>query len=57
MGRVANRQHWVSDVVGGGVIGYAVGSWLWKAQRDDSRSQFAISPGPKEIGIAWIGKY
>jgi hypothetical protein len=57
MGRVANRQHWVSDVVGGGVIGYAVGSWLWKAQRDDSKSRFAISPGPKEVGVAWMGKY
>jgi membrane-associated phospholipid phosphatase len=57
MGRVANRQHWLSDVVGGGVIGYAVGNWLWKAQRDDTKSQFAIAPGRKEISAAWIGSY
>jgi membrane-associated phospholipid phosphatase len=57
IGRVANRQHWVSDVVGGAAIGYAVGSWLWKAQRDDSKSRVAISPGPRELGVAWIGKY
>jgi membrane-associated phospholipid phosphatase len=57
MGRVANRQHWVSDVVGGGVLGYAVGSWLWKAQRDDSKSRFAINPGRNEVGVAWMGKY
>jgi membrane-associated phospholipid phosphatase len=57
MGRVANRQHWVSDVVGGGVLGYAVGSWLWKAQRDNTRSQFAIAPGVKEISVAWKGSY
>jgi hypothetical protein len=57
VGRAASRQHWVSDVVGGGVIGYAVGSWLWKAQRSDSKSQFAITPGPKEVSMAWRGSY
>jgi membrane-associated phospholipid phosphatase len=57
VGRAASRQHWVSDVVGGGVIGYAVGSWLWKAQRSDSKSQFAITPGPKEVSMAWRTSY
>jgi membrane-associated phospholipid phosphatase len=57
MGRVANRQHWVSDVVGGGVLGYAVGSWLWKAQRGNTLSQFSVAPGPKEVSVAWRGSY
>jgi membrane-associated phospholipid phosphatase len=57
MGRTANRQHWVSDVVAGGVLGYAVGSWLWQAQRNNSRSGLAIAPGPKQIGVAWSGSY
>lgn len=57
MGRVASRQHWVSDVVGGGVLGYAVGSWLWRAQRDDSKSQWAIVPGVRELNVAWRSSY
>jgi membrane-associated phospholipid phosphatase len=57
MGRTANRQHWVSDVVGGSVLGYVVGSWLWKAQRGNTQSQFAIAPGPKELSVAWKGSY
>jgi membrane-associated phospholipid phosphatase len=57
MGRVASRQHWASDVIGGGVLGYAIGSWLWKAQRSDTRSQFAITPGPREISVAWKAAY
>jgi membrane-associated phospholipid phosphatase len=57
MGRVAARQHWVSDVVGGSIVGYAIGSWLWRAQRDDSKSQFSIAPGAKEISVAWRGTY
>jgi membrane-associated phospholipid phosphatase len=57
MGRAADRQHWVSDVVAGGVIGYAMGSWLWQAQRDESKSRLSINPGPKEISIAWQTTY
>jgi membrane-associated phospholipid phosphatase len=57
LGRVAGRQHWVSDVVAGGVLGYAVGSWLWQTQRDNSRSAFAVSPGPKSITMSWSGTY
>nr|WP_307742733.1 YjbH domain-containing protein [Massilia varians] len=57
LGRVANRQHWVSDVFAGGVVGYAIGSWLWQAQRDDSTSRFVVVPGSKEIGITWSGTY
>jgi membrane-associated phospholipid phosphatase len=56
-GRTANRQHWVSDVVAGGMLGAAVGGWLWQAQRDNTGSGFAISPGRKEISLAWKGVY
>lgn len=57
IGRVANRQHWVSDVVAGGVIGYATGSILWKGQRDNTKSHLTIVPGPKEISVAWQTTY
>lgn len=57
MGRVADRKHWVSDVVAGGVVGYAIGSWLWQAQRDDSKSSIGIAPGPKQIALTWSGTY
>jgi membrane-associated phospholipid phosphatase len=57
LGRTANRQHWVSDVAAGGLLGYAVGGWLWKAQRDNTASQFALTPGPHKFGVAWAGNY
>jgi hypothetical protein len=31
----------------GRCVGYAMGSWLWQAQRDNTRSSFAVAPGPK----------
>ncbi|MFC5547924.1 YjbH domain-containing protein [Massilia aerilata] len=57
LGRTAGRQHWVSDVVAGGVLGYAMGSWLWQTQRDNARSGLAVSPGPKSLSVAWSGSY
>ncbi|WP_290368543.1 YjbH domain-containing protein [Massilia sp. Bi118] len=57
MGRAAGRQHWVSDVVAGGVLGYAMGSWLWQSQRSNTGSSFAVAPGPKSISMAWSGSY
>jgi membrane-associated phospholipid phosphatase len=56
-GRTANRQHWVSDVVAGGMLGYAIGSWLWQTQRTESKSSFAVTPGPHQLGVAWSGTY
>ena len=57
MGRVAGRKHWVSDTVAGGIIGYAAGTLLWKAQRENTRSQFSVMPGPKEISVAYQTKF
>ena len=57
LGRTAGRQHWVSDVVAGGLLGMAVGGWLWQAQRDNVRSNFAVTPGAKSVGLAWFGSY
>lgn len=56
-GRVAGRKHWVSDTVAGGILGYAMGSWLWHAQRDQSKSGLAINPGLKEVSVSWQKQY
>ncbi|MES2016818.1 MAG: YjbH domain-containing protein [Pseudomonadota bacterium] len=57
MGRTANRKHWTSDVVAGGLVGYAMGSWLWQGQREQPGSHLTVAPGPKQISVAWQGVY
>lgn len=57
MGRVAARQHWFSDVVAGGLIGYATGSLLWDAQRKTEKSFFAVTTGHGEVGVTWQTTY
>ncbi|MDB5961521.1 MAG: hypothetical protein JWP59_2815, partial [Massilia sp.] len=56
-GRVAARQHWVSDTVAGGILGYAVGSWLWQSQRENRGSMLSVLPTTKSINVAWSGSY
>jgi hypothetical protein len=57
MGRVTTRKHWLSDVVAGGLLGYATGSWLWNAQRDLSKGVLSVSAAPENLGIAWQKSY
>jgi membrane-associated phospholipid phosphatase len=59
MGRVAGRQHWVSDVVAGSVLGYAVGNWLWHSQRKQAgkSSQLVIVPGLKSVSFSYQKAY
>lgn len=56
-GRVADRKHFVSDTVAGGLVGYVMGSWLWRAQRENQGSFLSINPGPKEVSVSWRGSY
>lgn len=56
-GRVSARQHWVSDTVAGGALGYVIGSWLWQSQRGNRGSFLSINPGPKEVSVSWRGAY
>ncbi|MDC7700873.1 YjbH domain-containing protein [Vogesella indigofera] len=51
LGRTAQRQHWLSDTVAGGLLGYAAGKWLWKAQRQEGRYQTGLNLGPDQIGV------
>lgn len=56
-GRVAGRQHWVSDAVAGGLLGYASGSWLWRAHGRSQDSALTVLPGVKELAVLWKGRY
>lgn len=57
LGRVADRKHWVSDTVAGAAVGYALGSWLWQAQRGNTRSWLSVSPEQNGIRASWSANY
>ncbi len=56
IGRVQSRQHWLSDTVAGGVLGYAIGSVLTDEYRERGRGGNAkreLLASPNSVGIRW----
>jgi membrane-associated phospholipid phosphatase len=52
--RVLDREHWLSDTVGGAALGYVAGSLAWEARRESRRSRgptLAVTPG--EVQLRW----
>jgi len=53
--RTGSREHWLSDTVGGAVLGYAIGSLAWEARRESRRGKNgpSLTVGPGTVGLAW----
>lgn len=49
-GRVVNGKHWVSDAVAGSLLGYGIGHWLWKGQRNTLLVP-SVSTEAKTLGL------
>lgn len=54
-GRVEKREHWVSDAVAGGFMGYAIGSLL-SDQQKDSQKGMRLSVTPQSVTAKWSFK-
>ena len=52
LGRVQSREHWFSDTVAGGLMGYAVGSLTFESQRGGKRT-LRLSATPQSVNANW----
>ncbi len=52
MGRVMQRQHWLSDVVAGGLVGYASGSFMLE-QQNARAGKAQVMVGPGSVTARW----
>lgn len=52
-GRVADRRHWLSDTVGGALLGYATGSLLWHSHRKPERGGPRVGFTGNGVVLAW----
>jgi len=52
-GRVASRQHWVSDTVAGGFIGAVIGEVFYQSSRTPRRGEPRVLLGPNSVALAW----
>ncbi len=56
IGRVQSRQHWLSDTVAGGVLGYAVGSVLtdeYKERTHSGKAKREFLASPNSVAVRW----
>lgn len=53
--RVGSREHWLSDTVGGALLGYALGRVTWEARRESRRDKRAarITVGLSQVNAEW----
>ena len=52
LGRIQSRDHWLSDTVAGGLMGYAIGSITYESQHGGKRS-LRISATPQSVNASW----
>jgi membrane-associated phospholipid phosphatase len=52
LGRLQSREHWLSDTVAGGLLGYAVGSLSYAHQQAKSRAP-RISVSDRAVSAHW----
>jgi membrane-associated phospholipid phosphatase len=53
LARVGSREHWVSDTVGGSLIGYALGRIFWESSRAPKKGEPRVMVTPSSVGLAW----
>ncbi|HEX6690537.1 MAG TPA: YjbH domain-containing protein, partial [Burkholderiales bacterium] len=53
--RIGSREHWVSDTVGGSVLGYVLGDLAWQSRRESRKAKGAptLAIGPGQLQLAW----
>jgi membrane-associated phospholipid phosphatase len=51
-GRVASREHWLSDTVASSLLGYALGDFFWQERRAKSKGP-QVLVGPKSVALKW----
>jgi membrane-associated phospholipid phosphatase len=51
-GRIASREHWLSDTVASSLLGYALGDFFWQERRG-SRKGPQVLVGPSSVALKW----
>jgi membrane-associated phospholipid phosphatase len=52
LGRIQSREHWLSDTVAGGLMGYAIGTLTYEQQRGSKRT-LRLSATPQSVNASW----
>jgi membrane-associated phospholipid phosphatase len=52
-GRIASREHWLSDTVASSLLGFAIGEFFWEQRRKPDDKGPKIGVGPTGVTLRW----
>jgi membrane-associated phospholipid phosphatase len=52
-GRIASREHWLSDTVASSLLGFAIGDFFWQERRKPEDKGPKVAVGPKGVTLMW----
>jgi membrane-associated phospholipid phosphatase len=55
-GRIASREHWLSDTVASSLLGFAIGDFFWQERRKPEDKGPKVAVGPKGVTLMWETK-
>lgn len=51
--RITRREHWVSDVVAGSLLGYGIGHVFWESSREQRKGSPRAMLSPNGVSLQW----
>jgi len=55
-GRIASREHWLSDTVASSLLGFAIGDFFWQERRKPNEKGPQVLVGPAGVALRWETK-
>src|SRR5437763_3272667 len=55
-GRIASREHWLSDTVASSLLGFAIGDFFWQERRKPGDKGPKVAVGPGGVSVMWETK-
>jgi len=55
-GRIASREHWLSDTVASSLLGFAIGDFFWQERRKPADKGPKLAVGPGGVSVMWETK-
>jgi membrane-associated phospholipid phosphatase len=52
-GRIASREHWLSDTVASSLLGFAIGDFFWQERRKPDDKGPKVGVGPAGVTLMW----
>jgi len=56
VGRIASREHWLSDTVASSLLGFAIGDFFWEQRRKPDDKGPKVGVGPAGVTLMWETK-